>query len=42
MRSCSTPVHETAVNDAILASDTAGISLFNFVTRATAGQPVVC
>jgi ribose transport system substrate-binding protein len=35
-----TPVHETAVNDAILAFDTAGIPLFNFVTRATAGQPV--
>ena len=35
-----TPVHETAVNDAILAFDAAGIPLFNFVTRATAGQPV--
>ncbi|MGB9367090.1 MAG: sugar ABC transporter substrate-binding protein [Xanthobacteraceae bacterium] len=35
-----TPVHETAVNDAILAFDAAGIPLFNFVTRTTAGQPV--
>ena len=35
-----TPVHETAVNDAILTFDAAGIPLFNFVTRATAGQPV--
>lgn len=35
-----TPVHETAVNDAILAFDAAGIPLFNFVTRCTAGQPV--
>ena len=34
------PVHETAVNDAILGIDAARIPLFNFVTRATAGQPV--
>jgi ribose transport system substrate-binding protein len=32
-----TPVHETAVNDAILAFDAARIPLFNFVTRTTAG-----
>jgi len=32
------PVHETAVNDAILAFDAARIPLFNFVTRTTAGQ----
>jgi len=35
-----TPVHETAVNDAILGFDTAGIPLFNFVTRTTAGRPI--
>jgi len=35
-----TPVHETAVNDAILAIDAAGIPLFNFVTRTTIGRPV--
>ncbi len=34
------PVHETAVNDAILGFDHAGIPLFNFVTRTTAGQRV--
>lgn len=33
-----TPVHQTAVNDAILAFDAAGIPLFNFVTRTTTGQ----
>ena len=33
-----TPVHQTAVNDAILTFDAAGIPLFNFVTRTTAGQ----
>jgi ribose transport system substrate-binding protein len=33
-----TPVHETAVNKAILAFDAAAIPLFNFVTRTTAGQ----
>lgn len=32
------PVHQTAVNDAILTFDAAGIPLFNFVTRTTAGQ----
>src|SRR2546423_14276913 len=32
------PVHETAVNDAILGFDAARIPLFNFVTRTTAGQ----
>ena len=32
-----TPVHETAVNDAILGFDAAKIPLFNFVTRTTAG-----
>jgi ribose transport system substrate-binding protein len=30
-----TPVHQTAVNDAILTFDAAGIPLFNFVTRTT-------
>ena len=35
-----TPVHQTAVNDAILTFDAAGIPLFNFVTRTTAGQRV--
>jgi ribose transport system substrate-binding protein len=33
-----TPVHETAVNEAILGFDAARIPLFNFVTRTTAGQ----
>lgn len=33
-----TPVHETAVNDAILLFEAARIPLFSFVTRATAGQ----
>ena len=33
-----TPVHETAVNNAILAFEAARIPLFNFVTRTTAGQ----
>jgi ribose transport system substrate-binding protein len=33
------PVHETQMNDAILGFDRAGIPLFNFVTRAAAGQP---
>ena len=37
---CSFPVHETAVNDAILGFDAARIPLFNFVTRTTAGQRV--
>ncbi len=32
------PVHETAVNDAILGFDAARIPLCNFVTRTTAGQ----
>ena len=32
------PVHETAVNDAILGFDAARIPLFNFVTRTTAGR----
>jgi ribose transport system substrate-binding protein len=32
------PVHETAVNDALLGFDAACIPLFNFVTRTTAGQ----
>jgi ribose transport system substrate-binding protein len=34
------PVHETAVNDAILEFDAAGIPLFNIITRTTAGQRV--
>jgi ribose transport system substrate-binding protein len=34
------PVHETAVNDAILGFDAARIPLFNFVTRTTTGQRV--
>ena len=34
------PVHETAVNDAILGFDAARIPLFNFVTRTTIGQRV--
>ena len=33
-----TPVHQTAINDAVLTFDAAGIPLFNFVTRTTAGQ----
>lgn len=32
------PVHETQVNDAILAFDAARIPLFNFITRTTAGR----
>jgi ribose transport system substrate-binding protein len=32
------PVHETAVNDAILEFDAAHIPLFNVITRTTAGQ----
>jgi ribose transport system substrate-binding protein len=32
------PVHETAVNDAILAFDAARIPLFNFITPTTIGQ----
>lgn len=32
------PVHETAVNDAILAIDAAGIPLFNIIARTTAGN----
>jgi ribose transport system substrate-binding protein len=32
------PVHQTAINDAILTFDAARIPLFNFVTRTTAGQ----
>jgi ribose transport system substrate-binding protein len=35
-----TPVHETAVNNAILGFDAARIPLFNFVTRTTAGQRI--
>jgi ribose transport system substrate-binding protein len=31
------PVHETKVNEAILKFDAAGIPLFNFITRTTAG-----
>jgi ribose transport system substrate-binding protein len=34
------PVHETAVNDAILGFDAAGIPLFNIIARTTAGQRV--
>jgi ribose transport system substrate-binding protein len=34
------PVHETAVNDAILGFDAARIPLFNIITRTTAGQRV--
>jgi ribose transport system substrate-binding protein len=34
------PVHETAVNDAILGFDAARIPLLNFITRTTAGQRV--
>jgi ribose transport system substrate-binding protein len=34
------PVHETAVNDAILRFDAARVPLFNFITRTTAGQRV--
>jgi ribose transport system substrate-binding protein len=32
------PVHDAAVNDAILGFDAARIPLFNFVTRTTGGQ----
>ena len=35
-----TPAHETQVNDAALSIDAAGIPVFSFVTRATAGQPL--
>jgi ribose transport system substrate-binding protein len=34
------PVHETAVNDAILGFDATRIPLFNFITRTTIGQRV--
>jgi len=34
------PVHETAVNDAILGFDAAGIPLFNIVTPTTAGARI--
>ena len=34
------PVHETAVNDAILRFDAAGIPLFNIITPTTAGRRV--
>lgn len=34
------PVHETAVNEAILQFDAAGIPLFNFVSKTTAGRRV--
>ncbi|MEX2036016.1 MAG: substrate-binding domain-containing protein, partial [Xanthobacteraceae bacterium] len=34
------PVHETAVNDAILGFDAAGIPLFNIIARTTAGRRV--
>jgi ribose transport system substrate-binding protein len=34
------PVHETAVNDAILKFDTAGIPLFNIIVPITAGKRV--
>jgi ribose transport system substrate-binding protein len=34
------PVHETAVNDAILGFDAARIPLFNLITRTTIGQRV--
>ena len=34
------PVHETAVNDAILAFDAAGIPLFNIIARTTAGKRI--
>ena len=35
-----TPAHETQVNDAALSIEAAGIPVFSFVTRATAGQPL--
>jgi len=35
-----TPVHETEINDAVLRFEAAGIPVFSFVTRATAGQPL--
>ena len=34
------PVHETQVNGAILGFDHAGIPLFNFITRTTAGRRI--
>jgi ribose transport system substrate-binding protein len=34
------PVHETQVNGAILGFEAAGIPLFNFITRTTAGRRV--
>jgi ribose transport system substrate-binding protein len=34
------PCHETAVNDAILRFDAAGIPLFNIITPTTAGQRI--
>ena len=34
------PVHETAVNDAILGLDAAGIPLFNIITPTTAGSRI--
>ena len=34
------PVDETAVNDAILGFDAAGIPLFNIITRTTAGRRI--
>jgi len=34
------PVHETKVNDAILAFDAANIPVFNIITRTTAGRRV--
>lgn len=34
------PVHETQVNDAILGFESAGIPLFNFITRTTIGRRV--
>jgi len=34
------PVHETAVNDAILKFDAAGIPLFNIITPTTAGRRI--
>lgn len=35
-----TPAHETEINDAALSIDAAGIPVFSFVTRATAGKPL--
>src|SRR5215211_3928496 len=34
------PVDETAVNDAVLGFDAAGIPLFNIITRTTAGRRI--